>query len=79
MVDFDLRCSPAAVIARGQDVHGNLVATADFTTPASILEIVAESTVEQSASEWPTFRIAPYAHVIPTPTPPMTCSISVRS
>ena len=65
VVDFDLRCSPAAAIAWGQDVHGNLVATADFATPASVLEIVAECTVEQSAPEWPTFRIAPYAHVHP--------------
>ena len=65
VVSFDLRCSPTAGIAWGQDVHGNLVATAVFTDPASALEIIAECVVEQSAPEWTTFRIAPYAHVYP--------------
>ena len=65
VVTFDLRCSPNADIAWGQDVHGNLVASADFPDPASMLEITAECVVEQSAPEWPIFRIAPYAHVYP--------------
>ena len=67
VVSFDLRCSPTAGIAWGQDVHGNLVATADFADPALVLEIIAECVVEQSAPEWPTFRIAPYAHAYPFP------------
>ena len=65
VIAFDLRCSPEATIVWGQDVHGNLIATADFSMPASILDIVAECIVEQSAPEWPTFRIAPYAHLYP--------------
>jgi transglutaminase-like putative cysteine protease len=65
VIAFDLRCSPAARITWGQDVYGNAVATADFATQASVLDILVTSVVEHSAPEWPTFRIAPYAHAYP--------------
>ena len=64
-MSFDLKCFPPASVAWTQDVHGNLIATADFADAATKLDIAVECIVEQSAAEWPTFNIAPYAHIHP--------------
>ena len=60
-----LRCSPDAELEWTQDVFGNAVATALFAAPASELVIATDIAVEQSAPEWPVFRIAPGAHSYP--------------
>jgi transglutaminase-like putative cysteine protease len=60
-----LRCTPTAEITWTQDVFGNLIATANFTAPASELVIASQVKVEQSAAEWPVFQIAPRAHSFP--------------
>lgn len=56
---------PEADVAWTQDVFGNLVATATFSKPADALAIAAEIDVEQCATAWPIFRIAPGAHSYP--------------
>lgn len=70
--DHDLRvlarkldCQPAADLEWTQDVFGNVVATARFAEPASELVIAADLLIEQSAPQWPVFRIAPGAHSYP--------------
>jgi transglutaminase-like putative cysteine protease len=60
-----LDCEPAADLECTQDVFGNIVVTARFAEPASELVIATGILVEQSASQWPVFRIAPGAHRYP--------------
>lgn len=60
-----LDCQPAADLEWTQDVFGNVVVTARFADPAPELVIAADMLVEQSAPEWPVFRIAPAAHAYP--------------
>ncbi|WP_274630910.1 transglutaminase family protein [Arvimicrobium flavum] len=60
-----LSCSPEAELDWTQDVFGNLIATATFSQAAAELVIINDLTVEQSAVEWPIFRIAPEAHSFP--------------
>jgi transglutaminase-like putative cysteine protease len=62
---FKLECLPEATISWTQDVYGNLIATADFTHPAAELIIQSNSVLEQTAPEWPTFRIALSAQDFP--------------
>jgi transglutaminase-like putative cysteine protease len=62
---FKLECSPQAAISWTQDVYGNLIATADFAHLAAELVIQSKSVVEQTAQEWPTFRIALAAQNFP--------------
>lgn len=60
-----LRCSPDAGLGWAQDVFGNVVATATFDEGAAKLAIESHVAVEQCASAWPVFRIAPSAHSYP--------------
>lgn len=70
--DHDLRvlarkldCQPEADLEWTQDVFGNIVATVRFAEPASELVIAADLLIEQSAPQWPVFRISPGAHSFP--------------
>lgn len=70
--DHDLRvlarkldCQPEADLEWTQDVFGNIVATVRFADPASELVIAADLLIEQSAPQWPVFRISPGAHSFP--------------
>ncbi len=65
VLESELNCEPIADLEWTQDVFGNVVATARFARPASELVIRADIFVEQSAPEWPVFRIAPAAHAYP--------------
>lgn len=65
LVSNALHCSPAAVVEWTQDVFGNLIATANFARPVETLSIVSNVAVDQSATAWPVFRIAPSAHHFP--------------
>lgn len=60
-----LTCSPSAHIEWTQDVFGNLIATATFPDLTDTLIIDSRITVDQSATAWPVFRIAPSAHSYP--------------
>lgn len=60
-----IHLTPDAELEWAQDVFGNLVATASFSTAADKLSISAEMVVEQFAAPWPIFRIAPGAHSYP--------------
>ena len=60
-----IRLTPEAEIEWTQDVFGNMVATACFLGSADQLVISTDVTVEQFASAWPIFRIAPGAHSYP--------------
>lgn len=61
----ELECEPEADLEWMLDVFGNIVATARFAEPACELVIAADILIEQLASEWPVFRIAPGAHSYP--------------
>lgn len=70
--DYDLKllttslsCTPSATIEWTQDVFGNLIATAAFAEAASMLTIDSRMVVEQAATAWPIFPIAPCAHNYP--------------
>lgn len=60
-----IHLAPDAELEWAQDVFGNLVATASFSTPADKLSISTDMAVEQFAAPWPIFRIAPGAHSYP--------------
>lgn len=60
-----LDCQPEADLEWTQDVFGNIVATARFAEPASELVLAADLLIEQSAPQWPVFRISPGAHSFP--------------
>jgi len=60
-----LSTSPPASIEWTQDVFGNLIATADFLGPTDTLVVDSRMVVEQSATAWPVFAIAPSAHRYP--------------
>ena len=60
-----LSTSPPASIEWTQDVFGNLIATADFSGPTDTLVVDSRVVVEQSATAWPVFAIAPSAHQYP--------------
>ncbi len=60
-----LSCSPPAHIEWTQDVFGNLIATASFAEAVETLTIDSRMVVDQSATAWPVFTIAPSAHHFP--------------
>jgi len=60
-----LSCTPPAHIEWTQDVFGNLIATATFADEVETLVIDSRMVVEQSATAWPVFSIAPSAHQFP--------------
>jgi transglutaminase-like putative cysteine protease len=60
-----LSCTPPAHIEWTQDVFGNMIATANFASPVERLAIDSRMVVEQSATAWPIFSIAPSAHSYP--------------
>lgn len=64
-VTRSLHCEPTADIAWSLDVFGNMIATATFSEPTSILTVTSEATVDHSAPEWPVFAIDPSAHSYP--------------
>lgn len=57
--------SPPAEIEWSQDVFGNLIATATFCEAANQLIVSGDIVVDQGASAWPIFKIAPHAHSYP--------------
>ena len=65
VLSSSVRLAPAAEVEWTQDVFGNLGATACFSSSADQLVISTDLTVEQFASAWPIFRIAPGAHSYP--------------
>lgn len=65
LISAELVCEPAAVLEWTQDVWGNLIATATFSTAASQLVVANRVTVEQTAALWPILKIAPHAHRYP--------------
>ncbi|HVJ01874.1 MAG TPA: transglutaminase family protein [Sphingomonas sp.] len=60
-----LSCTPPAHIEWTQDVFGNLIATATFSDAVDTLTIDSRMVVDQSATAWPIFAIAPSAHNFP--------------
>ncbi|MDQ0250856.1 transglutaminase-like putative cysteine protease [Sphingomonas kyeonggiensis] len=60
-----ISCLPPADVEWTQDVFGNLIATASFSLAADTLTITSQLVVEQDASAWPVFPIAPHAHRYP--------------
>jgi transglutaminase-like putative cysteine protease len=60
-----LSFAPDADVEWMQDVFGNLIATATFSQATTELVITGEATVDQAATLWPVFRIAPNAHSYP--------------
>lgn len=60
-----LSTDPPASIDWTQDVFGNLIATASFAGSTEKLAIDSRAVVEQSATNWPVFSIAPAAHFYP--------------
>jgi transglutaminase-like putative cysteine protease len=60
-----LSCTPPAHIEWTQDVFGNLIATATFSDEVETLTIDSRMVVDQSATAWPVFSIAPSAHHFP--------------
>lgn len=65
VLSHELRCEPVAAVSWGQDVFGNLIATAQFSAPAADLKIVSDLQVDATADPWPVFPIAPRAHAYP--------------
>jgi transglutaminase-like putative cysteine protease len=65
LLSSSLRCTPEAQVAWSQDVFGNVIATANFETPSAELVIESHASIEQCASAWPVFLIAPSAHSYP--------------
>ncbi|UZK64692.1 transglutaminase family protein [Sphingomonas sp. M1-B02] len=65
LVSARFECVPEAKLDWTQDLFGNLIATATFAAPCDRLEVTAHMIVEQAASAWPIFRIAPHAHSYP--------------
>lgn len=60
-----LSCAPPAHIEWTQDVFGNLIATATFSEAVDALVIDSRMVMDQSATAWPVFRIAPSARQFP--------------
>lgn len=65
LVTASIECTPTAEIEWTQDVFGNLIATASFGGIAETLTIDSRMVVDQSATAWPVFKIAPSAHQFP--------------
>jgi len=62
---FQIDCTPAGSIDWSQDVFGNTVATITFSQNASELTITSTAVVEQTADQWPVFKIDLGAHTYP--------------
>jgi transglutaminase-like putative cysteine protease len=60
-----LECTPSADLEWTQDVFGNLIAIASFSASTAKLTVNSRLLVDQRASEWPLFPIAPHAHHYP--------------
>ncbi len=60
-----LSTTPPASIDWTQDVFGNLIATADFAASTKTMVIDSRVVVEQAATNWPVFSIAPSARTYP--------------
>lgn len=64
-LEFELQSSPAGTTDWSQDVFGNIVGTLTFLELAAELTITSNATVEQTADQFPLFRIDPSAHSYP--------------
>jgi len=64
-ISASLECTPSADLEWTQDVFGNLIATATFSAGAATLTVISRLVVDQRASDWPLFPIAPHAHQYP--------------
>lgn len=62
---FQIECTPAGSIDWSQDIFGNTVATVIFSQDASVLTITSTAVVEQTADQWPVFKIDVGAHAYP--------------
>jgi len=60
-----LSTTPPASVEWTQDVFGNLIATAEFAASSEMLVIDSRTVVEQAATNWPVFSIAPSARTYP--------------
>jgi len=60
-----LSTTPPASVEWTQDVFGNLIATAEFAASSERLVIDSRTVVEQAATNWPAFSIAPSARTYP--------------
>lgn len=60
-----LDITPTAQLAWSTDVFGNHIATARFEALAERLEITSRLVVDETASDWPVFPIAPSAQQYP--------------
>jgi len=65
LINASIECTPPAHIEWTQDVFGNLIAKASFDEVAETLSIDSRMVVDQSATTWPVFKIAPSAHQFP--------------
>jgi transglutaminase-like putative cysteine protease len=64
-LEFEVECSPPATIEWSQDVFGNVVGTASFSEAASELVLTSIAVVEQTAEQFPVFKIDLAAHSYP--------------
>ena len=58
LVSTELTITPRAQLTWANDVFGNVVATASFVEPASILKIESRVKLDHSSEAWPIFDIA---------------------
>ena len=65
VISAEITCDPTPALEWTQDVFGNLIATASFSYPVERLVITNRIVVEQTASAWPVFPIAPHAQSYP--------------
>ena len=61
VLSADLVCDPPADLRETEDVFSNKVTLATFAAPAAELVVTNTVIVEQTAPEWPVFRIAIHA------------------
>jgi transglutaminase-like putative cysteine protease len=64
-LSFSIDCSPDGLIDWSQDVFGNTVAIVSFHERTAELTITSTAVVEQTAEQWPVFKIDPSAHSFP--------------
>jgi transglutaminase-like putative cysteine protease len=65
VITAEISCEPTPALEWTHDVFGNLIATASFPHPVERLVITNRIVVEQTASAWPVFAIAPHAQSYP--------------
>jgi len=58
LVSFDVRMNPDTELIWTHDVADNAIATANFKDKTDYLEIISQSRIEMSATQWPVFAIS---------------------